>query len=446
MVALAMAALLGVVILSDQYMVVSTALFLIVLILLLYVCILSGIALRAKKQIVKEALQHPPGPLPYPPPFVSIIVPSKNEEKVISATITNLRRLQYGDPQSPAYEILVVDDASTDRTYSVISSIAANDPVVRALHRRPGAIPGKSAVLNEAFTRSRGEYIAVFDADARVAPDFLQHAISHFARPTLAAVQTEKRTINAYKAFDVDRPEVTVRHPRRWSLPYFQEIEMLADSIGQVGRELQHGITELRGNGEIFRREALLEIGGWNNETLTDDLDISTRLHIAGWEIHFAPEILVWEEGVTNWKGLWRQRRRWTEGSIRRHLDYLPALLKSPIPLSKKIDAIVFVSEFTFTPWVVLSIIVACLQFLLTGIGDFFPVLVALSILLFTLPPAAAGLVSDLKLGPLAIFLDLIGFLLYILHWPLVVSATIASIIVRRKRFTWAKTEHVGHA
>ncbi len=126
-------------------------------------------------------------------------------------------------------------------------------------------------------------------------------------------------------------------------------LEYAFDTCLQMGRTLVGGAVELRGNGQLVKREALVDVGGWNNNSITDDLDLSMRLLIHRYDIKFCPDTAVYEEGVVNFRALFRQRRRWAEGSIRRYLDYLiPLQFPSHASLVERFDIFSFLVEFAW--------------------------------------------------------------------------------------------------
>lgn len=231
-------------------------------------------------------------------PFISILIPCHNEAVVIKDTIENILDVDYKN-----YEIIVIDDRSTDNTKDVLKEIEKKYDKVKILIRDKNAYPGKSAVLNDAVKIAKGEAYLVFDADARIKPDFIKKLLTKFEDEDIGAVQARKIIINANQNF----------------LTACQYNEYVMDTHLQIGRDAVKGAVELRGNGELIKKKALEDIGGWNNETITDDLDMSTRLHIKGWDIRFVQDACVYEEGVITFSALIRQRRRWVEGSIRRY-------------------------------------------------------------------------------------------------------------------------------
>ena len=235
-------------------------------------------------------------------PFVSIMIPAHNEETVIAHTIETVLKLDY-----PNFEIIAIDDRSSDNTASVIKDIERQYPEkVKAFIRSKDAFPGKSAVLNDALEIAKGEAILVFDADATMDSDFLTNLVYELEPKDVGAVQARK----------------IIRNKDMNILTRCQNNEMTMDTYFQVSRDAVKGAVELRGNGELIKRAAIEDIGGWNNYTITDDLDMSTRLHIKGWDVRFCPNTAVYEEGIMYLFPLYRQRRRWLEGTIRRYLEY----------------------------------------------------------------------------------------------------------------------------
>ena len=270
-------------------------------------------------------------------PFVSIMIPAHNEEYVIANTVNNIRAIDY-----PNYEIIVIDDRSSDNTASVIKDLEAKFDNVKAIVRDKNAFPGKSAVLNEALELAKGEAILVFDADATVEPDFLQKLIPHLEPIDVGAVQARKIIRNKDYNF----------------LTRCQNNEYTLDTHFQVGRDAVKGAVELRGNGELIKREALVDIGGWNNYTITDDLDMSTRLHIKGWDVRFCPEACVYEEGIIYVYPLFRQRRRWLEGTIRRYLEYFgEAMTSKEMSLRARLDMAIYITQFIMPIWFMMEVI-----------------------------------------------------------------------------------------
>jgi len=264
-------------------------------------------------------------------PFISVMIPAHNEEGVIASTVKNILNMTYEN-----FEVIVIDDRSSDNTASVIKDLEKKYDKVKALIREPGAFPGKSAVLNDAYVIAKGDAILVFDADATVDPDFLNKLVPKLEPKDVGAVQARK----------------VIRNKNYNWLTRCQSNEYSIDVNCQLGRDSVKGAVELRGNGELIKREALDDIGGWNNYTITDDLDMSTRLHIKGWDVRFCLDAVVYEEAIIYVIPLFRQRRRWLEGTIRRYLEFSGQALRSrDMSLRASVDMMAYISEFIMPVW-----------------------------------------------------------------------------------------------
>lgn len=271
-------------------------------------------------------------------PHVTIMIPAHNEESVIANTVENILQLDY-----EKFDIIVIDDRSSDNTASVIKDLENKYEKVTALIRPMDAFPGKSAVLNDAFKIAKGDAILVFDADATVEPNFLNILVPKLEPKDVGAVQARK----------------VIRNKDVNILTRCQNNEYTMDAHLQVGRDSVKGAVELRGNGELIKREAIEDIGGWNNYTIVDDLDMSTRLHLKGWDIRFCLDAVVYEEGIVYIKPLYRQRRRWLEGTIRRYLEYFgDVLVSKDMSLRASLDMMAYISEFIMPAWFLIEIVI----------------------------------------------------------------------------------------
>jgi len=357
-------------------------------------------------------------------PFISIMIPCHNEHEVISDTVKNILKVDYEN-----YEIILIDDRSTDSTAQIIKELALENSKIKYLIREKDAYPGKSAVLNDAMRMAKGEAVLVFDADARIAPDFINLMLPKLEPKGVGAVQARKNIINAKQNF----------------LTACQYNEFVFDSYLQIGRDAVKGAVELRGNGEMIKREALDDINGWNNETITDDLDMSTRLHIKGWDIRFCPEAIVNEEGVICFSALIRQRRRWVEGSIRRYLEFAKDVFFSKdMSLRVGFDLIAYISEFLLPFWLIAEILIQAFRFV-RGYED--SILSSIILLVCTGVFFACGLVYSLSkyshYGFLkALWQAVVTAVYFVVIWFPIAMFIIFKIIFTKKTMDWGKTQH----
>lgn len=360
-------------------------------------------------------------------PFVSIMIPAHNEESVIATTIETVFNLDY-----PNFEVIVIDDRSVDNTASVIKNLEQNyNGRLKTLIREQGAFPGKSAVLNDALKIARGEAVLVFDADARMDKDFLTKLVYELQPKDVGAVQARK----------------VIRNRDINILTRCQDNEMTMDTYFQVTRDAVKGAVELRGNGELIKREALEDIGGWNNYTITDDLDMSTRLHIKGWDVRFCKDTIVYEEGIMYLSPLYRQRRRWLEGTIRRYLEYFGDILTSKkMSLRVRLDMIAYISEFIMPAWFIIEIGILLIK---VFVKDFPPYILMSSVIMgciiglgFMLACRYALRRFD-NLSRADAFIQAVQTSVYLLFiwFPLVLFIG-TKILFMKKDMKWGKTAH----
>ena len=360
-------------------------------------------------------------------PYVSLLVAAKNEESVISNLVRMLCDLDYPKTR---YEVWVIDDHSTDRTPVLLDQLAAEYDQLKVLHRSADAGGGKSGALNQVLPLTKGEIVGVFDADAQVPKDLLRRVLPMFGKSEMGAVQVRKAIANASQNF--------------WTRG--QMAEMAFDTYIQQQRIAIGGIGELRGNGQFVRRLALERCGGWNEQTITDDLDLTIRLHLAKWNIGFLDFPPVEEEGVTTALALWHQRNRWGEGGYQRYLDYWRLIASNRMGTLKTLDLFSFVIIQYLLP---AAAVPDCLMAIAR---KSFPILSPLTGLGLTL--ALIGMFIGLRrtqrnkqLSVSTFFVTLLQTLrgnFYLLHWMLVMAGITARISVRPKRLKWVKTVHEG--
>jgi len=188
--------------------------------------------------------------------------------------------------------------------HEVLAAYQQRYPQLQVLRRPRDAGGGKSGALNAVLPQLQGRWLLVLDADAQLQPDLLERLVSYAEQGGWSAVQLRKAVVN---------PDLNV-------LTKAQAMEMALDAVIQQGRLLSGGVVELRGNGQLLQREAVLSCEGFNEETVTDDLDLSFRLLVQHQPVALFWDPPVQEEAVTAWSALWRQRQRWAEGGLQRFL------------------------------------------------------------------------------------------------------------------------------
>lgn len=360
-------------------------------------------------------------------PTVSLLVAAKNEAAVIGRLITSLCELDY---PADKYEVWAIDDCSTDETPQILNRLARQYPHLKVIRRPASAQGGKSGALNQVLPLTVGEIIGVFDADAQVPADLLRRVIPLFDAGEMGAVQVRKEIANATENF--------------WTQG--QKAEMALDSYIQQQRITTGGIGELRGNGQFARRSALKQCGAWNEHTITDDLDLTVRLHLDGWKIGLLLAPAVSEEGVTGAVALWHQRNRWAEGGYQRYLDYWRFLLRSRMGWGKKLDLIYFMLVQYLLPTAAVP------DLLIAAARHQMPIFAPLTglALSFSFWAMFVGLYRTRQEAKFS-FTQLLQILgqtvkgtLYMMHWFAIIPSITARMSVRPKRLKWVKTVHQG--
>ena len=356
-------------------------------------------------------------------PAVDLVVAARDEEAVIGRLVERLAQVRYPQGQ---LRFWVVDDGSEDRTPEVLAAYQARYPQLQVVRRSRQAGGGKSGALNTVLPQLQGRWLMVLDADAELQSDVLERLVPFAEQGAWGAVQLRKAVVNA------DRNLLTRA----------QAMEMALDAVIQQGRLSSGGVTELRGNGQLLRREAVLACDGFNEATVTDDLDLSFRFLVQGEPVGLLWDPPVQEEAVTALPALWRQRQRWAEGGLQRFFDYWPSLTGSALTATKKLDLLSFFLLQYVLPVMALADLIGAA---ITGTA---PAMWPLSIVAFGLSGGAilAGCRRSAE-GPALPAMhpfNLALGILYLSHWFVVIPYTTLRMALLPKRLVWAKTLHVG--
>lgn len=236
-------------------------------------------------------------------PKVSLIVPAKNEEKVIARCLSTLLGLDY--PREKM-EILVVDGGSEDATTSICFAFAKGFPhVVKVL--REDRASGKPKALNVALPHVTGEVVGVFDADSVPERSVLKRVGAQFHDPTVMAVQGQTRSINQDENM-VTR--IAAMERRSW-------IQALVRGRARLGL-----FVPLTGSCQFVRRKVLEELGGWAEASLAEDVELSLRLVEHKYSVQYAPDACSREETPSRIGSLIQQRTRWYRGYMEEGFKY----------------------------------------------------------------------------------------------------------------------------
>lgn len=354
-------------------------------------------------------------------PFFSLLASAKNEEAVIGNLIKNLCQIDY---PSDRFEVWIVDDNSSDRTPEVLELLKQKYPQLKTLRRGDDAQGGKSGALNQVLSLTKGALIGVFDADAQVPDDVLRSLVPLFQQPKIGAVQLRKAIANASENW--------------WTAG--QSAEMALDWCLQDLRIRVGGVGELRGNGQFVRLAALQDCGGWNEQTITDDLDLTIRLHLCQWDIVCLNFPAVKEEGVVTAKQLWHQRNRWAEGGFQRYLDYGNLLLSGRMGFLKTFDASLFyINQYLLTVAFIPDTIAA----IVFRHNPMLPAIAGFSLALSSVT-MAFGLKRAYQMSWRSAIWQTVPGMIYMLHWIPVIASVTLRMCVLPKRLKWVKTQHQG--
>jgi cellulose synthase/poly-beta-1,6-N-acetylglucosamine synthase-like glycosyltransferase len=256
-------------------------------------------------------------------PVITVQLPIFNELHVVGNLLRTVSALDYPRDRQ---QIQVLDD-STDETAAHAEKLAAElkaqgyDVDYRHRTNRNGF---KAGALDEAMAAAKGDYICIFDADFQPQPDYLKKVIHHFTDPKVGMVQARWGHLN--KDFSL--------------LTRLQALFLDGHLVlEQTARSRDGEFLNFNGTAGIWRRSAITESGGWEHDTLTEDLDLSYRAQLKGWKFIYLKDVVVPAELPPDMDGFKSQQHRWTKGSIQVCKKILGDVWRSDIPLRLKLEA-----------------------------------------------------------------------------------------------------------
>jgi cellulose synthase/poly-beta-1,6-N-acetylglucosamine synthase-like glycosyltransferase len=398
-----------------------------------------AIVFRRSKPLAPVNTQPLSRPLDRELPIITVMIPALNEGQVLRKTVQAL----LAQPYRGQLEILLIDDASQDDTRRIGYQLCQSYEHVYLLARDlPQAHQGKAEALNAGVDFLQKRFperdpqrwvIGVFDADGRpIETDLIQRVGESFVDARVSALQCGVRIANR----------------RRW-LPRMQDLEFSAFCyIAQWVRDRTTGSVALGGNGQFARASTLIALAQkhghvWAPESLTEDLELSIRIHAQGGVIRFLNRF-VEQEGVESLRALLRQRHRWAWGTLQVFVTYVVSgrLLRARLPLMKKLDLHYYLS-FWIVPVLVLFTLglFVLAQLRLLGVTNHFPLALLIANSFSFFPLVVLGLV-EVKTPWYRIPLSVFMVTFYTYHWvPLLIIAWVDIIFRRKPR--WAKTARV---
>ena len=279
-------------------------LFLVLLVLRYAVLILYSFMEQIETIYKKRAYEPPRFSEESSLPMVSIVVPAYNEGVVIQPALRSLTELDY-----PNYEIIVIDDGSTDDTYEKALEIArtSRNVTIRVITKRNA---GKAEALNTGMTLARGEFVLNMDGDAKLSSNTIRVCIPHFDNPSVGAVAGSVKVINRENVWT--------------NIQALEYVEGLA--MARKAQSFIRSVNIIPGPLGFFRKSVLLQVGGYDHDTFAEDCDLTLKILMRGWAISYEPAAIAWVETPSRLLDLIKQRYRWTRGILQATKKHSKAL------------------------------------------------------------------------------------------------------------------------
>ena len=355
-------------------------------------------------------------------PKISLIVPTKNEEAVIQRCLDSILQIDYPEDRM---EIIVVDGNSKDATRKICTEYAAKHLNIRVINESESK--GKPAALNLALPHVTGEIIGVFDADSVPEKQALKKAAYYFKDQKIMALQGRTIALNERRNI---LTRVTAMEEKAW----FQALIS--------GREKLKLFVPLTGSCQFVRRKVLEELGGWDENSLTEDVELAIRLVEKNHLIKYAPDVCSGQETPNSLGDLFNQRVRWYRGYMETALKY-GRLLNS---LNKKtVDAeislagpfIMVVSLLSYVNWFLVALFISESTPILNLTGL---VIALTAVSLMTVGISLTALEKPIRLRNL---LWIPSIYVYWLIQMCIAGWAFLKLLFRRKR-DWTKTDKKG--
>jgi cellulose synthase/poly-beta-1,6-N-acetylglucosamine synthase-like glycosyltransferase len=281
-------------------------------------------------------------------PPVTVLIAAHNEEAVVGDILTALLEVDY-----PAEKLAIVpvNDRSVDRTREIIDSYVVRYPGRITPFHRTGGKPGKAAALKDAMAYVNTEIMLVFDADYVPGKALIRQLVSPFFDPEVGSVMGRVVPLNVGKKL----------------LTRILDLERSGGyQVDQQARMNLHFVPQYGGTVAGIRKSALDEIGGWNENTLAEDTDLTYRMLLAGWKTVYENRAECYEEVPERWPVRVRQIMRWAKGHNQAMVGYSAALLRSHnVSWWERFDGLLLLGVYMMAPVLLLGWLLAIVLFYL---------------------------------------------------------------------------------
>ncbi|MBN2259984.1 MAG: glycosyltransferase family 2 protein [Clostridiales bacterium] len=355
-------------------------------------------------------------------PFVSVIVPAKNEGSVIGRCLESLMKTDY--PKNK-FEVVVVEDGSIDDTVLICEEFEKNYPSLVRVIKNPVS-NGKPSALNYALNFVKGEVVGVFDADNVPASDCLVKAVKHFDEESVGAVQGRQCCLNKEE-------NMLTKFVSYENALWYESYLRGKDALGLF--------VAITGSCYFVRKDVLLEVGGWDGSSLSEDMELAANLTNHGYKVRYAHEVCSWQENPASVKGFFNQRVRWFRGCMEVAVQY-GKLMKKPSWM--KLDAeVTLMGSFIIASGLMGYFLALISSFVPLALDSVFATAVSSFLITATLVLVGVGMICVSKPHNFKSILWVPFIYLYWMLQTFIAAYALFQLVFRRPR-NWIRTTKTG--